>query len=97
MAAKKDNKAVMNTEEITLISAVVNSLPYFLSPITWVQTHIAILPNELIDILDAPMPYLVGVRAKEIVSQLGVQDESLFLEYLTGIECMEDKCVVELN
>ena len=23
---------------------------------------------ELIDILDAPMPYLVGVRAKEIVS-----------------------------
>ena len=58
----------MNTEQQTLISAIVNSLPHFISPMTWVQTHIAILPNELIDILDAPMPYLVGVRAKEIVS-----------------------------
>ena len=63
-----DKDKNMNTEEITLISAVVNSLPYFLCPIRWVQTHIAILPNELIDILDAPMPYLVGVRAKEIVA-----------------------------
>ena len=92
-----DKDKYMNTEEITLISAVVNSLPYFLCPIRWVQTHIAILPNELIDILDAPMPYLVGVRAKEIVAQMGQTDESLFLEYLSGIECMEDKCVVELN
>lgn len=61
----------MNTEQITLISAIANCLPHFISPMTWVQTHIAILPNELIDILDAPMPYLVGVRAKEIVAQMG--------------------------
>ena len=63
----------------------------------WVQTQIAILPNELIDILDAPMPYLVGVRAKEISAQLGSADENLFMNYLQGIECMEDKCVVELQ
>lgn len=43
------------------------------------------------------MPYLVGVRAQEIVTQLGQKDESLFLEYLNGIECMEDKCVVEIS
>ena len=63
----------------------------------WVQTQIAILPNELIDILDAPMPYLVGVRAKEITAQMGNVDESQFMNYLQGIECMEDKCVVELQ
>jgi hypothetical protein len=28
---------------------------------TWVQTCIPILPFELIDILDAPMPFLVGI------------------------------------
>ena len=91
------NDKGLNTEDITLLSAVVCGLPYFLFPITWVQTQIAILPNELIDILDAPMPYMVGVRAKEIVAQLGQKDESLFLDYLNDIECMEDKCVVEIT
>ena len=72
----------LNTEQLTLICAIVNSLPYFIWPMVWVQTQIAILPNELIDILDAPMPYLVGVRAKEITAQMGQADESMFMNYL---------------
>lgn len=63
----------------------------------WVQTQIAILPSELIDILDAPMPYMVGVRARELVAHMGTTDESQFMNYIQGIDQLEDKCVIEVN
>lgn len=44
-----------------LISSIVNSLKLIIYPILWVQTSITIVPLELLDILEAPMPYIVGV------------------------------------
>ena len=33
---------------------------------TWDHTLIPILPSGLIDVLDAPTPFLVGLRAKDL-------------------------------
>ena len=48
-------------EKIQLSTSIVNSLMMMVYPMTFVQTVIPILPFELIDILDAPMPYLVSL------------------------------------
>jgi hypothetical protein len=35
----------------------------FIFPLNWKHTLIPILPEEMIDVLDAPLPYLIGVEA----------------------------------
>ena len=47
--------------------------------------------------LDAPMPYLVGIRALEIIGQLGSQKESDFMHYLKGLDCLENKAIVHIG
>lgn len=44
-----------------IVSSVVNSIRQLCLPLEWVQTCIAVLPVELLDMLDAPLPFIVGV------------------------------------
>lgn len=87
----------LNNSQITLISSVANCLARLMQPISWAQTLIPILPAELIDVLDAPMPYLVGIRARELTNQSGIASESEFIEYLQGLDCIDEKCVIRIT
>lgn len=35
----------------------------FIFPLQWKHTLIPILPAEMIDVIDAPLPFLIGVEA----------------------------------
>lgn len=61
----------MDNSSITLITSVVSALARITNPIPWDHTVIPILPSGLIDILDAPTPFLVGMRAKDVTATLG--------------------------
>lgn len=52
---------VSQGDNLGLASSIVNTLRMLVYPLVWVQTVIPILPFELIDMLDAPMPYLIGI------------------------------------
>jgi hypothetical protein len=51
---------------LTIITSATNLISRLIHPLKWVQTQISILPSELIDVLDAPMPYMIGIRAREL-------------------------------
>lgn len=86
-------KAKQNTNQdlqIALISSIVNSLRQVIYPLKWVQTCISIVPYDLLDILDAPMPYIVGVLNNHwegYKSQFFGDFDSEFLS---------EKCLVEI-
>jgi hypothetical protein len=35
----------------------------FIYPLNWKHTLIPILPAEMIDVLDAPLPFLIGIES----------------------------------
>ena len=43
------------------------------------------------------MPYLVGVRAKELVNQCGLKHEDDYIQYVQNLDCIEQKCVIEIG
>ena len=77
----------------SVLSSIVNTLKLIVEPLQYLQTSITILPYELIDILDAPMPFMVGIL------------EETWSEYTQGIEhelgqidknsYFYDKCVIQ--
>lgn len=89
LQAGPDQGPATDNSSITLISSLTNCFARLIWPLSWAQTLIPILPCELIDVLDAPMPYLVGIRARELIAQVGSQNESDFMMYIDGLDCLE--------
>lgn len=76
------------TNQMSLISSVVNCLKLLIYPLTWVQTCITIVPYELVDILDAPMPYIVGILCN-------LWNE--FVENCQDSSFLDDKCIITIS
>jgi hypothetical protein len=76
---------VSQTVQMCLVSSVVNCLKLLIHPLVWIQTSITIVPYELIDILDAPMPYIVGILNEHW---------SEFAQNCQDMDFMTDKCVL---
>ena len=74
------------TNQISIITSIVSTMKQLIYPISWVQTCIPILPFELIDVLDAPMPYMVGILDEE-------------WQYYTdgSMQDLSDKCIIQIN
>lgn len=69
-----------------MITSITNTLKNLLHPLAWVSTCIPIVPFELIDILDAPMPYIAGI----------LNDHWQY--YLNNsLDGITDKCVIQIN
>jgi DENN (AEX-3) domain len=44
-----------------LLSATVLALASLLRPLLWVGLHVPLLPAAMWDVIDAPLPYLIGL------------------------------------
>jgi hypothetical protein len=75
--------------QMCLVSSIVNSLKLLIHPILWVQTSITIVPLELLDILEAPMPYVVGVLCEHW--------NYFAMEKCNDADFLEDKCIVSIQ
>lgn len=50
------------SENVALLTPVCESLLSFLFPFTWQGAYIPVLPEHMTEILDAPVPYLMGLQ-----------------------------------
>ena len=57
-----EKKILLISKHKALLTQVMNSLISFMFPFQWKHTFIPILPINRTDILDAPMPYFIGVE-----------------------------------
>lgn len=59
-----ERKVVLIKKEIGDIAILMQSLITLLSPFTWNYTMITYLNQKLVDMLDAPFPFLIGVSSE---------------------------------
>jgi hypothetical protein len=45
------------------LTAAVAAFPLLLSPLAWEGLHLPVLPRALLEVLQAPLPYIVGLRS----------------------------------
>lgn len=50
----------------SLLTYACISLVSFLFPLNWKHSLIPILPKSMIDVLDAPFPFLIGIESEMI-------------------------------
>ena len=59
-----ERKVVLIKEKIGDIALIMQSLISLLNPFTWHFTIITYLTEELVEFLEAPVPFLIGVSKK---------------------------------
>ena len=50
------------SENVAVLTPVCEALLSLLFPFTWQGAYIPVLPDHMTEILDAPVPYLIGLR-----------------------------------
>ena len=58
-----ERKILLVSRYKTLLTQSCIAIMSFLFPLNWLHTLIPILPIEMIDILDAPLPFLIGIES----------------------------------
>ncbi|CAJ2637647.1 unnamed protein product [Trifolium pratense] len=67
-----EKQIVVVCSNLGILSASVLSVISLILPYQWQSLQMLVLPNGMLDFLDAPVPYIVGVRNKtsEVQSKL---------------------------
>ena len=69
-----EKSVIFLSQNLTLLSSVMLGFKSLLAPFSWCHVMIPILPAALLDILDAPVPFMVGITG----SQLDLLEEERF-------------------
>eukprot|EP00980_Cylindrotheca_fusiformis_P019932 scaffold7017_cov134-Cylindrotheca_fusiformis.AAC.27 len=59
-----EGRVVFRSKHLSLLTPIVEALLSLLFPFTWQGMYIPLLPSDMMDVLDAPVPFLVGVNGK---------------------------------
>lgn len=59
-----EGQVVLRSKHLSLLTPIVEALLSLLFPFTWQGMYIPLLPSNMMDALDAPVPYLVGVNGE---------------------------------
>jgi len=58
-----ERKILIVSKHKTLLTQAAVALCSFIYPLSWNHTLIPILPINMVDVIDAPFPFLIGVQA----------------------------------
>ncbi|XP_063065175.1 DENN domain-containing protein 2D-like isoform X2 [Engraulis encrasicolus] len=73
-----ERRIVFIAEELSTLSQVIHAVTVLLTPFTWQHTLIPIVPEILIDFVDSPTPYLLGVQ-KRLLHLLDLSQSDLLV------------------
>ena len=69
----QEGRVVLRSEHMALLTPVAEGLMSLLFPLTWQGMYIPVLPSHMVvDVLDAPVPFLIGVVGKSCPQPDGV-------------------------
>lgn len=64
-----ERKIVLCSKHLSVLHPVAETLMTLLLPLHWQGVYIPVLPSSLWDVLDAPIPYVIGVHADYLTSR----------------------------
>lgn len=56
----QEGRVVLRSENLSLLTPIAEALMSLLFPLTWQGLYVPVLPTSMVDVLDAPVPFLVG-------------------------------------
>ena len=56
-----EKSVIFVSDNLPLLSSAILGMQCFLHPFKWSYVQIPILPRSLVDMIEAPMPFLVGL------------------------------------
>lgn len=68
----QEGRVVLQSENQALLTPVAEALTSFLFPLTWQGMYVPVLPSTMLDILEAPVPFLVGFVGRTCPQPAGV-------------------------
>ncbi|OQR94357.1 hypothetical protein ACHHYP_01447 [Achlya hypogyna] len=63
-----EQKVALCSKHLSLLTPIAETLMALLFPLAWQGAYIPVLPSSLLDVIDAPVPFLVGVHAKYLAT-----------------------------
>lgn len=60
-ALMQEGRVVLRSQHMALLTPVAEALTSLLFPFTWQGMYIPVLPSHMMDVLDAPVPFLIGL------------------------------------
>jgi len=91
---------IFYSSQFSLLTKIQECFKALLFPFTWSHIYIPNLPGELLHIVDAPVPYMIGINSRylERVKETGVKNKVLFvdidsssIEYHRGVPVFPQK------
>ncbi|GMI37119.1 hypothetical protein TrRE_jg12431 [Triparma retinervis] len=70
----KETQLVVLSERLSMLSSAVLGLVYLLKPQLWVAPMIPLLPHDMEDFMQAPVPYIIGFPGKDLPNRQDLQD-----------------------
>jgi hypothetical protein len=61
-----EKSVIFVSDNLPLLSSAVLGMQCFLFPFKWCHVQIPILPKSLLDMIEAPMPFLVGLLKSHV-------------------------------
>jgi len=72
-----ERKVLLISTHKALLTQVINCFASFLYPLQWKHTFIPILPIVMIDILESPFPFLIGINPCEELEYVDLETDVL--------------------
>ncbi|OQR91311.1 hypothetical protein THRCLA_09040 [Thraustotheca clavata] len=63
-----EQKVALCSKHLSLLTPIAETLIALLFPFAWQGAYIPVLPSSLLDVIDAPVPFLVGVHSKYLAT-----------------------------
>ena len=57
-----ERKLLLHAQDLGLVTPLAEALCCLLYPMQWSHAYVPILPKVMLEILEAPQPYMVGIR-----------------------------------
>lgn len=79
-----EKKVLFISKHKSLLTQAISCFVSFIFPFLWKHTLIPILPLNRIDILDAPVPYLIGIEPNQALENYDLENEVVIVELDIG-------------
>eukprot|EP01125_Pyxidicula_operculata_P001589 TRINITY_DN11437_c0_g1_i1.p1 TRINITY_DN11437_c0_g1~~TRINITY_DN11437_c0_g1_i1.p1 ORF type:complete len:908 (-),score=115.64 TRINITY_DN11437_c0_g1_i1:17-2740(-) len=82
----KESRIIGVGKSISQISDCMNAITSLLYPFTWQHIFIPILPRALLEFVEAPMPYLIGIldSVRPALEDREIEEGTILLNFETG-------------
>ena len=61
-AALKESRILLLSTDLSLLPAVCEAIRVLLYPLQWMHVYLPVVPEPLLDLMQAPVPFLLGTH-----------------------------------